>query len=278
MEAGGVLIRLLRPEDIPQAMRLKEAAGWNQTEEDWLNLIELEPEGCFALETDGRLVSTTTVTRYGQDLAWIGMVLTDPEYRGRGFARRLMEHALAWLREKQVRWIKLDATDMGRPLYQRLGFEDEAIVERWAAPPRAPLAAPAGTFPFELDASLDREAFGADRRAVLERLARWEAVSLPGCAYAMGRPGSKAFYFGPCVSRSPEAARRLLECFLARHAGETVFWDLLPANRAAVELARAYGFEPRRRLVRMVLRGAADGPPPAHNDELVYGIAGFEFG
>lgn len=278
MEAGGVLIRPLRREDIPQAMRLKEAAGWNQTEADWLNLIELAPEGCFALETDGRLVSTATVVCYGRELAWIGMVLTDPEYRGRGFARRLMECALAYAHRKGVAWIRLDATDMGRPLYQRLGFEDEAIVERWAAGPRPPRAEPGCLYPFELDEELDREAFGADRRSVLERLARWEAVSLPGCAYAMGRPGSKAFYFGPCVSRSPEAAQRLLECFLARHAGETVFWDLFPANRAAVELARACGFEPQRRLVRMVLRGAADGPPPAGNDRLVYGIAGFEYG
>ncbi|MDW8131774.1 MAG: GNAT family N-acetyltransferase [Bryobacterales bacterium] len=273
-----MLIRALRPGDIPQAMRLKEAAGWNQTEEDWLNLIELEPEGCFALELEGRLVSTTTVICYGQDLAWIGMVLTDPEYRGRGFARRLMEHALAWLRARQIRWIKLDATDMGRPLYLSLGFQDEDIVERWAVAPRAPTAEPEGIFPFDLDEQLDREAFGADRRAVLARLARWETASLPGCAYAMGRPGSNAFYFGPCVSRSPLAARRLLEAFLARHAGETVFWDLLPANRAAVELARAFGFEPQRRLVRMVRRGTGQGPPVTHSHELIYGIAGFEFG
>lgn len=278
MEAGGVLIRLLRREDIPQAMRLKEAAGWNQTEEDWLNLIELEPEGCFALECDGKVVSTATAIRYGYELAWIGMVLTDPEYRGRGFARRLMEHTLAWLRQKRVRWIKLDATDMGRPLYRRLGFEDQAVVERWAAAPRAPRAEPEGVSPFELDEGLDREAFGADRRAVLWRLARREAVSVPGCAYAMGRPGSKAFYFGPCVSRSPQAVQRLLEYFLARHASESFFWDLFPANRVAAELARAYGFAPVRRLVRMVLRGEGQGPPPAGQDALVYGIAGFEFG
>ncbi len=278
METGGVLIRPLRQDDVPQAMRLKEAAGWNQTEQDWLNLMELEPEGCFGLEADGKLVSTATAVRYGVELAWIGMVLTDPEYRGRGFARRLMEHALDWLRAKQVRWIKLDATDMGRPLYLRLGFEDEAIVERWAAPARAPSAEPAGILPFELDERLDREAFGADRRSLLVRLAHWEAVSWRGSGYAMGRPGSNAFYFGPCVSRSPEAAARLLEWFLARHAGEPVYWDLLPANRAAVDLARAYGFQPRRRLVRMSLRGVGDWPPPAHNDQLVYGIAGFEFG
>jgi ribosomal protein S18 acetylase RimI-like enzyme len=278
MEASGVLIRRLRAEDIPQAMRLKDAAGWNQTEQDWLNLIELEPEGCFALETDGQVVSTTTVVCYGRDLAWIGMVLTAPEYRGRGFARRLMQEALAYARAREVAWIKLDATDMGRPLYQSLGFQDEQIVERWVLEPRqAPACAPEVS-PFVLDEELDRLAFGASRRAVLERLARWEAVSLPGCGYAMGRPGSQAFYFGPCVCRTVDSARRLLEYFLARHAAETIFWDLLHSNPAALELARRFGFQPRRRLVRMSLRGREDAQPLGNRDELVYALAGFEYG
>jgi|YNPMSStandDraft_1061717.scaffolds.fasta_scaffold00711_4 ribosomal protein S18 acetylase RimI-like enzyme len=278
MEASGVLIRPLRVDDIPRAMRLKEAAGWNQTEPDWMNLIELEPEGCFALETDGLVVSTTTVVCYGRDLAWIGMVLTAPEYRGRGFARRLMEVALAYARARGVAWIKLDATDMGRPLYQSLGFQDEGIVERWALEPRERPTSPPEVSPFVLDERLDRLAFGADRRAVLERLARWEAASLPGCGYAMGRPGSHAFYFGPCVCRTAESARRLLEYFLARHATETIFWDLLHSNPAAAELAREHGFQPRRRLARMSLRAREDAAPLERREELVYALAGFEYG
>ena len=39
------MIRLLQLSDIPAAMRLKEAAGWNQTELDWTNLLATEPEG-----------------------------------------------------------------------------------------------------------------------------------------------------------------------------------------------------------------------------------------
>ena len=41
-------IRLLSESDIPAAMKLKEAAGWNQTENDWRCLLRLEPHGCFA--------------------------------------------------------------------------------------------------------------------------------------------------------------------------------------------------------------------------------------
>lgn len=278
METRYAMIRLLTPTDIPAAMRLKEAAGWSQTEQDWANLLELEPEGCFGIDCDGGLVATAAAFCYGRALAWIGMVLTAPEYRGRGLARRLMEHTLEFLARRGIEWIKLDATDMGHPLYARLGFEEEALVERWS------LVCPEASAPVDLPpariedfAALDRAAFGADRAAVLARVAV-ESAAVPGEGYAMGRPGSKAAFFGPCVCRSAETARTLLEWFLARHPGETVFWDLLPGNAEAVSLARRLGFEPRRRLVRMSLRGAAKDASFLHDDAAVFAIAGFEYG
>jgi GNAT superfamily N-acetyltransferase len=262
-------VRLLTPDDLPAAMRLKEAAGWNQTEADWRNVLELEPEGCFGIEAGGAIAATTTAIRYGRELAWIGMVLTDPAYRGRGFARRLMEHALAWLDGARV--VKLDATAMGRPLYEKLGFVDECPIERWGRNPAWTRDAPG--LPGGFDAALDREAFGADRSAVLARVALESAAVEDG--FAMGRPGSRARYFGPCVARSETAARRLLECFLSRHSGAMVYWDLLPGNAGAVRLAEAHGFQRLRSLARMA-RPAGAGL--ARKDEFVYAIAGFEYG
>ncbi len=252
-------------------MRLKDAAGWNQTERDWQHVFTLAPDGCFGIECDGTLVATTTAVCFGTDLAWIGMVLTHPDYRGRGLARALMEQALAYL-DGRAEWVKLDATDMGRPLYCKLGFEDECPIERWArhAGPAPPLELP----PLANCAELDRAAFGADRRKLLGLLARIESAALDD-GYAMGRPGSKAAYFGPCVARTPATARRLLDWFLARHGHETIYWDILPGNRDAVRLAEEFGFRPLRRLVRMARRGKRNFE---HDDRLVYAIAGFEFG
>lgn len=95
------------------AIALSNAAGWNHTEQDWLRLTTLEPEGCFGLECDRTIAATTTVACYEGALAWIGMVVTDPAYRGRGFARRLMERALEYTESRGIAWIKLDATDIG---------------------------------------------------------------------------------------------------------------------------------------------------------------------
>jgi GNAT superfamily N-acetyltransferase len=269
-------IRLLEAPDIPAVMELNRAAGWNQTEADWLRLLELEPEGCFGLWCGGRIAATATAVCYGTRLAWIGMVLTHPDFRRRGFARVLTERAIAYA-ESRVEWIKLDATDMGRPLYLALGFEDEAPIERWRAV--LPAAGDPGALePFRLDGELDGEAFGADRSALLLNLARQEAACAPDGGYIMARPGAQALFIGPCVARSAGAARRLLAWVASRHAGEPAFWDLLPANSQALELANEFGFAPARKLVRMVRPGGRPAAPWRSNDRLVYACAGFEYG
>jgi hypothetical protein len=95
--------------------------------------------------------------------------------------------------------------------------------------------------------------------------------------FAMGRTGTLAAYFGPCVARTPWAAKRLAAWFLARHGREDVFWDLLPHNGEAQALARSLGFRPVRTLVRMA-RLVPGSVEPVRRDDYVYAIAGFEFG
>ena len=271
------LVRPLARADIPAAVCIKEAAAWDQTETDWHNLLRLAPETCFGLDCDGVLAATATAVCYERRLAWIGMVLTDPAHRRRGFARRLMEYAIEALTARQMEWIKLDAAEMGAPLYRQLGFEPECGIERWGT-----TAGPAPGIPDlswqDQGSVLDRQAFGADRSELLAMLAPLGAAAVADDGYAMARPGSQAAYFGPCVSRRAETAGELLAWFLSRHVGEPVYWDLLPANTEAVRLARAFGFAPLRRLVRMVRRGVPGAAPLAHDDSQVFAIAGFEYG
>ncbi|MBM3812757.1 MAG: GNAT family N-acetyltransferase [Acidimicrobiia bacterium] len=272
-------LRLLRSADLPDLQELSRAAGWNQTADDWQRLLALAPEGCLGVEEGGRIVSSTTAIRYGRELAWIGMVLTLPEYRKRGFARSLMSHTIDLLRYRGTSWIKLDATEEGRPIYTELGFTAETPIERWRRAP-APFdgESPNGIYPFIHDPVLDRRGFGANRAALLQDLASIESASLPTSAYAMGRPGANACYFGPCVARSFESARLVLEWFLSRHPEEEVFWDLFPNNKPAVELARRYGFEPVRHLTRMGMALSPTAPYFMANDSAVYAVAGFELG
>jgi len=91
-----------------------------------------------------------------------------------------------------------------------------------------------------------------------------------------------ANYLGPCVARTPNDARGLIAGCLAQAAGartaglpatEEWMWDVFPDNAPGLELARQFGFQPVRRLVRM-----RRGPAIAERPELVYAAAGFELG
>ena len=269
-------IRLLTLNDIPAAMRLKEAAGWNQTPEDWTRLLTLAPGGCFGIDRGGELASTATLICYGTDLAWLGMVLTLPEHRGHGLARQLFSHCLEYAVGLGISWVKLDATDMGRGLYAGYGFEDECPIERWLRP--AGPCARAGPVDSGWDRQLDLEQFGAARASLLASLAAVECASIAGGGFAMGRPGSRAVFFGPCVSRNAVAAGQLLDWFVAQHAGEAICWDLFPDHADATSLARSRGFAPARRLMRMVRRGPGVVGAPPVNGPGIYAAAGFELG
>ncbi len=49
-------------------------------------------------------------------------VYTEPAFRRRGLARRLMQEILAWTRKERFDSLVLHAAPEGRPLYEQLGF------------------------------------------------------------------------------------------------------------------------------------------------------------
>lgn len=105
---------------------LTVAAGWNQTLDDVRGYFERA--NVLGVFDDDGLVASGGCIRYPGGQAWIGMILTLPEYRGRGFATRIMERLVS---VADVPSIGLDATDFGAPLYERLDFVAERPVARW---------------------------------------------------------------------------------------------------------------------------------------------------
>ena len=277
-------IRLLTEADIPSAMKLKESAGWNQTENDWRCLLEVEPHGCFAAELDGELVGTTTTTTYEDELAWIGMVLVDPERRRQGIATRLLTSALEYLRDK-VATIKLDATPAGKFVYEGFGFKTEGLIERWTR--NADLQV-VGCSDTDLDVetlreliALDRAVFKANRSKLIEILVanscagpivtRTEDGNLSG--YALSRRGSKADYVGPCISQDTNHVGPLLDRLLAQMTGRPVYFDFNTSSICDSAVLAERGFKKERELIRMHY-----GEPSATTSSFVIGIAGPEFG
>ncbi len=270
------LLRKLRGRDIPSAAQLSSEAGWNQTEADWRMLIDLASQGCLAIEVDGVLAATATLLRYEKRLAWIGMVLTRRSYQGRGFARRLLTEALTLADQAGIETLKLDATAQGRPLYEKLGFRHEQVVERWEGPTGDLDAKQESISPTPAAGDWVRAdgcAFGADRSKLLASLAQGNPPLVLGSSYLLTRPGRMRQYLGPCVAESPAVARALIQHALHSPSSGGWYWDLAVENSNAISLARDLGFTPKRQLTRMVrgknLRG---------EESYLYALAGFEFG
>ncbi|WP_406696005.1 GNAT family N-acetyltransferase [Singulisphaera sp. Ch08] len=242
-------------------MRLKDQAGWNQVNRDWQRLFDLQPDGCFVAEFDGRPVGTVVTCRFEQ-VAWVAMMLVDEAYRGQGIGRKLMTRAIEELDRHEIRSIRLDATPFGQPLYESLGFAPESTLIRFAgilSPVVENEAIPAWNQPgreHELLA-LDREVTGTDRGALIARLFAEHGESLRVVetdqgvkGFLMSRPGSNSRQIGPCIA-DETAGRRLLADAGRRYAGEPVVIDIPSSHDQAIEIVEALGLKPLRQLLRM---------------------------
>lgn len=249
-------IRRMTGADLALGMRLKQQAGWNQTEADWRRCLALQPDGVFVAELGDIPVGTAATCVFGP-VAWIAMVLVDPAVRGRGIATALMNHCLRFLDDRGVRSVRLDATPLGRPVYEKLGFVVEFQLARYeghvqplAAETRLDIPGPAN---LESILELDRHGTATDRRALLQSLLTAQPDYfrlLPGKGYLGARPGSRAVQIGPCIARD-EAGPSLLADAFRRWAGQLVYLDVPMNNCEAARLAEASGLTIQRPFWRM---------------------------
>jgi GNAT superfamily N-acetyltransferase len=260
------VIRLLSGEDLEGALRLSSTAGWNQRIEDWRMLVSLAPTASFAAFAEERVVGTAIGIDYGR-FSWIAMMLVDPAWRGRGMGRRLLETAIDAV--PSDRPIRLDATPMGRPLYQAYGFEEEALLTRQVsesderAVTPGPIHAQHAVWPMtpaRLGEVLeeDLQVFGGRRRAVLE----WSLDTAPQYGqfletdrrhpqYCLGRRGRFFDQIGPVIAADDHAACALVGAALVAAAGRSIAVDSFDERGHFQAWLRACGFRAERPLFRM---------------------------
>jgi ribosomal protein S18 acetylase RimI-like enzyme len=263
-------------------------AGWNQTPADWERLLSLEPDGCFLAEWNGAPAGTATTIIYGAGLAWIGMVLVHPEQRQRGIGRALLTQCIQHLHGRGVRCIKLDATPLGKQVYDSLGFRDEWTLTRWQREPgtaerievdrriRGCIETDTGAVE-----KLDAAAFGVSRRKLVQALAEKSHCALalesePGriAGYGLLRNGSQALYLGPVVAMSSDIGTRLVDALVERGNRQNISWDIPDQNVAAVVRAGQHCFTAQRPLTRMILGENTEPGDP----QMQFAIAGPEIG
>lgn len=245
---------------LESAFRLSTLAGWNQTIGDWRRLVRLDPAGTGVWVDQGEVRASYSVTTYGREAAWIGMILVDPAYRSGGLGKAAFQIALDHARESGCRVLGLDASDLGEPIYLKKGFEAVCPVARWGGV----LAADTRTVTDSLQnglhrgiLELDARTTGLDRSALLADLAATDGTLLSRnhggktTGYAVVRPGRTAFHLGPVVACTDEDLALLLNEISAWLQGREMICDAL--SEATGSVLRSRGLAPLRHLKRMTL-------------------------
>ncbi len=280
-------IRELQSGDIPDAMQLVYSEKWNQTEKDWTIFISNKNNVCLAATIAGKIVATATAINYLNQVAWIGMVLVNKQFRGRGISKLLLNALFKKLRSCKT--IKLDATPAGEFVYKKMDFVPEYEISRMVC----------RSFTFEVDTDLDadfkqitngnideivafdRAVFGAGRDELIRKLVAnnpensWlirENSTLSG--FVLGREGNRFYQMGPLSATTENSARLLTLKALKNLSGKPVVVDIPDEKIELIEWLISVGFEKRRHFTRMYLNGNSS----AENIDFQYLICGPEFG
>ena len=217
------------------AWALTQQLKWPHRREDWQQALALG-EGVAAME-NGELIGTTLYWRWG-DYATLGLVIVADQAQGKGVGRQLMQTALAALEGHQLR---LHATEMGKGLYEKLGFvATGAIVQHQCrelaageriAPETSQNLRDARQDEAPLLSELESKAHGQRRPQLIASLfdsaERFIVLEVQGstAGFACLRRFGHGFAIGPIICRDLQQAQVLVSELLAGLEGEFVRID-----------------------------------------------------
>jgi GNAT superfamily N-acetyltransferase len=263
-----VEVRPARPDE-PIARTLDEA-GFGPHVARLLGYPRDSPNGEVLVAATGRsrLVGGSCCASFGAS-GWIGALGVLPRARRRGVGELLTRASVEWLQSRGARTVLLYATDLGRPVYDRVGFVVEARARAWRGTPPGPT--PTGLRrlrPSDRPAllELDRRATGEDRSAVYEML-----PALLGLAYE--RDGRLAGFTlqtpwgaGPAVvAEDADAGEALLRGLVVEPQPVTI--TVPDDNEAGANVLARWGFQPVNSALRM-----RHGPPVGHDASRMFGL------
>lgn len=274
------VIRTMSRGEVELALDWAAAEGWNPGLEDATSFQVADPHGFVVALADGAPVAMMSVVRYGTDFGFLGLYITAPASRGRGFGLQVWNAGLERLAGCTV---GLDGVVAQQDNYRRSGFAYAWPNHRFGGRVAAAAATDlvdARHLPFDALEALDRELFPAPRPAFL---ASWLAMPASrslgliedGRLVGLGtirrcRQGCK---IGPLYAPSRGAAERLIGGLAGFAAGDELFLDVPEPNAEAMAMVADLGLAMRFETARMYR-----GPAPALPLHRIFGITTLELG
>jgi GNAT superfamily N-acetyltransferase len=234
-------------------------------------------------EADGEIVATGTGTANGP-VGWIGGIFVDAVRRKSGLGTAITLAVMDALRDAGCRSFLLVASQDGRRIYERLGFEVQTFYEVLASEGRANRHDPTtdvlteGTLADETLVQMieiDRAATGEDRAGLLTTFASPSTTRLASGVGGLDGFAVRAPWGGwATIAAEPSVGVAMLESRRRTAAADHRVSSGLPLeNREGRERLLAAGWTARYRAPRMLL-----GEPPPWRPESLWGQFGMAIG
>ncbi len=273
---------VIRPLDLTEIAILigwAKAEGWNPGLADAVPFQAADPQGFIGCFVDGVMTAGISAIRYGSAFGFIGLYIAHPDFRGKGYGRRVWDAGMAHL---EGRTIGLDGVPEQQTNYRLMGFLPDYETFRWS-----------GTLKGRLDPEIialdeahlptlmefDSRHFASSRPEFLREwlaLPRHTQVLVRNGAivgYAVSRRCHQGHKIGPLFASDAGAAKALLDACAAKTEGETIHIDVPAGQTDFTGLLSQNGFERGFRTTRMYR-----GMPPSFGREGVFGVTTLELG
>jgi GNAT superfamily N-acetyltransferase len=104
-------------------------AYWSRLRTEDVIIKSLENSDCFTALQDGEMVGFARVVTDRATFAWLCDVYVDPEHRGTGISKVMMDEIMVRPEYETVRWML--GTRDAHGLYEKYGFESSTEPDRW---------------------------------------------------------------------------------------------------------------------------------------------------
>ncbi|MGH1414519.1 MAG: GNAT family N-acetyltransferase [Pelagimonas sp.] len=256
--------------------------GWNPGQDDAEAFFATDPDGVFVARKNGEIIAAISVVNHDDTMAFLGLYLCKPDFRGQGVGYALWQHGL---RHAGGRSIGLDGVAEQETNYAKSGFVRVGATTRFQGNISKDAAEGVRSYDPERDfaslAAMDRQSIGYGRSRFLQAWltedvqTRKTVVQMHNgkiAGFATIRLCQNGAKIGPVTAQDPRAALSLMRAAAASLDVSEVMVDLpnsaVPFRTSLEMLGFVKTFETAR-----MYRGR-----PAQTSEICMAVATMELG
>lgn len=268
-----MIIEPFHRDDIGRFLELAASEGWVAEPWEFDFLLSAFPAGCLCVRDESGKAAGFVTSLLHERSGWVGNLIVNAEYRGRGLGEALFLRAVHALREADVENIWLTASKTGKSIYEKYGFAAIDAIVRWTgvgkqqtavSEPEADGAATTATL-----SGIDYKAWGDRRDALLAATVGRGKLLSKESGFLVIQPCGDSVQFGPFSARDSNTAEHLFDAALRMVAsGTKVYMDSPVSNRSALRM-----FNRRRMQIAGTTELMYAGKRPDYRSEYLFGLA-----